>query len=253
MKTVSCALLLAISLLVEPLSAASFQFGRNANGLTGLANATLSDGGFDLQLEVGPDGALFNENESAGLGVDTSGIEGVTDGGSVGDRGKINIIDGTAPVSGTGEFVTFSFDKAGILETLLFDGVKDETLEYFTVEFPDAAVVTFFDSQTVLRLTNQGFTLADLGVPNPTIAPTEDDDFEAVDYAFSAGEQFTVTYGEIDFNAVLPGYVPRTGGAGNGARFEGIVVRAIPEPSAATLACFAAVCFAARELRARAA
>lgn len=253
MKTVFCAVLLAISVLVTPLSAASFQFGRNANGLTGLANATLSDGGFDLQLQVGPDGALFNENESAGLGVDTSGIDGVTDGGSVGDRGKINLIDGTAPVSGTGEFVTFSFDQAGILETLLFDGVKDETLEYFTVEFPDASAVTFFDSQTVLRLTDQGFTLADLGVPNPTIAPTEDDDFELINYPFSAGEQFRVVYGEIDFGTVLPGYVPRTGGAGNGARFEGIVVRPIPEPACVTLACVAAVCFVTRELRAGAA
>lgn len=252
MKTVFCAVLLAISVLVEPLSAASFQFGRNANGLTGLANATLSNDGFDLQLKVGPDGALFNENESAGLGVDTSGIDGVTDGGSVGDRGKINIIDGIAAVSGIGEFVTFSFDQPGILETLLFDGVKDETLEYFTIEFPGASVVTFFDSQTVLRLTDQGFTLADLDVPNPTIAPTEDDDYEAIDYPFAADEEFTVTYGEIDFGTVLPGYVPRTGGAGNGARFEGIVVRAIPEPACVTLVCVAVVCFVARGPRASA-
>ena len=32
--------------------------------------------------------------------------------------------------------------------------------------------------------------------------------------------EFTLTYGEIDFTNVVPGYVPVTGSSGNGARFE---------------------------------
>lgn len=250
MKLILGVLVPVLSLVVSSAMAESFIFGGNANGLAGQESASLTDVGFQLSLQAGPAGAVFNESDSDGMGIDSRGIEGVTDGGSVGDPDKFNIIDGTAPVSGQGEFVTFSFDTPGVIETLLFDGLKDETLEYFTLEFPDASVVTFFDAQAELRLTDQGFQLSDLGVPNPTLASDDEDDFPMVEYAFAAGEQFKVTYGQIDFASVLPGYLPATGGLGNGARFQGIVVRPIPEPATALLGLLAgALAVTARRYR----
>ena len=235
MKITLCLAMLFLLGPVRLSMAESFVLGSNANGIAGLASATINQGSFELSLEAGPTGAVFNESDSDGAGINTRGISGVIDGGASGDPDKFNIIDGAAAVSGTGEFAIFSFDQPGVLETLLFDGLKDETLEYFTVEFRNSSIVTFFDSQVESRLADQGFLLSDLGVPNPTIAPTEDDDYEDVEYAFAAGEQFKVTYGQIDFTNVLPGYVPVGGGSGNGARFQGVVVRAIPEPSALVL------------------
>lgn len=242
MKSVRWVAMIVLIFASNDASAEGFIFGSNANGLAGLADATLDDGGFQVSLEAGPMGAVFNESDSDGLGIDSRGIDGVSDGGSVGDPDKLNIVDGTAPVSGQGEFVTFSFNAPGVLEMLLFDGMKDETLEYFTIEFPDASVVTLFDSQVGVRLTDQGFQLSDLGVPNPTLAPAEDDDYPAIEYPFAAGEQFTLTYGQIEFASELPGYVPTTGGSGNGARFEGIVVRVIPEPTSVALSLAAVAC-----------
>ncbi len=228
---------IALSCCSHSCWAGNFTFGSDANGLAGLADATIIEqGGFALNLQAGPTGAVFNESDSDGLGINTRGIADVDDGGGGGDPDKFNIIDGTAAVSGQGEFVVFSFEQAGVVESLLFDGLKDETLEYFSIEFPNAMVVTVFDSQVEQRLTDQGFQLSDLGVPNPTLAPNEEDDFEVVEYAFEAGQEFKLTYGEVDFTNVLPGYVPVAGGVGNGARFQGIVVRAIPEPSTAVLA-----------------
>ena len=212
--------------------AASFIFGNNANVIGGSSNASLSDGDFELSLSAKPNGAVFNELDNDGLGIDTSGITNATDAGSTADINKFNIIGGTSSVSGQGESITFSFDRAGILQSLLFDGLKDETLEYFTVEFPDSSVVTFFDFEVEQRLNDQSFLLADLGVPNPTQADDSSDDFIGVNYAFTAGEQFTITYGEIDYLNDLPGYDPvGTTKFGNGARFEGILA-SIPEPSA---------------------
>ena len=213
-----------------------FLLGADANGITGSANASLTTGVFQMDVGAVPQGAVFNELDSEGLGIDTSGIAGVTDGGSSGDPRKFNIIDGTAAVSGMGETVTFSFAQNGILRSLLFDGLKDETLEYFSIEFPDASVISFFDFETELRLNQQGFQLSQLGVPNPTLADDSSDDFIGLGYIFLAGEEFTITYGEIDYTNVIPGYDPLgSQKLGNGARLSGIEVTPVPEPTTALL------------------
>lgn len=173
------------------------------------------------------------------MGIDTSQLAGVTDGGSAGDTTKFNSIDGTNPVSGSGEALTFSFDHAGVLKTLLFDGVKDETLEYVSLTLPNGTQLTIFDSQTEYRLNLQGFHLTDLQVPNPVQAQTEDDDLTGINFSFLAGEVFTLTYGEGDYDDV-PGYstfpnIPEAPNIpGNGALLQGVVV-AVPEPCSALL------------------
>ena len=220
--------------------AESFIFGNNANGLTGAANTSLAKGVFQMSLTAGPTGAVLDESDDDGLGIDTSAIANVTDGGSVGDTSKFNIIDGTAPVSGQGEFISFSFDQPGILKELLFDGLKDETLEFYSIEFPDSSVISFFDFETEFRLQQDvqavNYLLSDLGVPNPTEGLDSSDDLTGLNYVFDAGEVFTLTYGEIDYVSVLPGYDPvGSAKSGNGARFEGVTVIAIPEPSALLL------------------
>lgn len=240
MKRILCVAALLLGILQTTCFAETFQFGGNANGLTDHAAETISRGEFRLTLKAGPAGALLNENDNGGLGINTRGIDGVPDGGSGGEPDKFNIIDGTAPVSGQGESVLFSFDRAGQLQGLLFDGLKDETLEYFTIEFPDGSITTFFDFEVDRRLTDQGFSVASLGVANPVLADGASDDFTGINYRFAAGEEFAVSYGEIAFTTVLPGYAPTEAGVGNGARFEGIVVVAVPESSSAMLTLVAA-------------
>ena len=120
-----------------------------------------------------------------------------------------------------------------MLTELLFDGLKDETLEYFSIELPDSTVLSFFDFEVEMRLNDQGFQLADLGVPNVTQADDASDDLTGLSVPFAAGDRITITYGEIDFTNVLPGYVPLVGGVGNGSRFEGVSI--VPEPASLLL------------------
>ena len=215
--------------------AESFLFGENANGVTGQTAASLDSGPFRLELAADPPGAVLDEQDDEGLGIDTSSLMDVSDGGGTGDPRKFNLIDGNSPVSGQGESVEFSFQRRGILKDLLFDGMKDETLEYFSIAFPDASIITFFDFEAEFRLNQQSFQLAELGVANPTLAADASDDLIGVNYHFEAGEEFQITYGEIDYRNVLPGYEPLGSQKfGNGARLEGIVV-VVPEPACVTL------------------
>jgi len=160
--------------------AASFLFGSEAGGTNGAifsqvdrSTATLTEGVFTAYFAAGPVGALLDDRDSQGMGIDTSQLLGVSDGGSVGDVTKFNIIDGTNAVSGQAESVSFSFDRPGVLKSLLLDGVKDETLEYYSLVLPNGTVLTIFDSQTEFRLSNQGYHLTDLQVPNPVQAQTQ--------------------------------------------------------------------------------
>lgn len=212
-------------------TAGSFIFTSNANGLTGTAGGTLADGGLTLNINVGTPGALIDESDDSGMGVDSAGVAGVADA----KGNKFNMLAGSG--TGVGESVMFSFDQPGILNTLMFDGLKDETLEHFILEAPNGTVLTLFDFETEMRLNHQGFNLSDMGVANPTQAEDADDDVTGLGIAFAAGGVFTLTYGEIDYSgAVLPGYYPAnsslvpTGDTPNGARFEGIVATLVPEP-----------------------
>lgn len=233
-------------------SAASFLFGTEIGGQNSLifsqldrSSATLVDDSVAATFVAGPAGGRLDDRDEQGLGIDTSQLDNVSDGGSIGDTTKFNIIDGSNSRSGQGESIAFSFDRPGILETLLFDGMKDETLEYYELELPSGERITIFDSQTEFRLGLQGFSLSDLSVPNPVMAPTENDDLTGIGFAFNADDVFVLTYGEGDYtevpgyrtNPALPAGIPNT--PGNGARFQGVVVTTVPEPGAAMLACTA--------------
>jgi hypothetical protein len=227
--------------------AASFLFGADAGGVNGAifsqvdrSTATLTEGVFTAYFAAGPVGALLDDRDSQGMGIDTSQHLGVSDGGSVGDVTKFNIIDGTNAVSGQAESVSFSFDRPGVLKSLLLDGVKDETLEFYSLALPNGTVLTIFDSRTEFRLSNQGYHLTDLQVPNPVQAQTEDDDLTDIGFLFQAGEIFTLTYGEGDYDDVS-GYrtfptIPEAPNIpGDGSRFQGVIV-GVPEPRSALLA-----------------
>jgi hypothetical protein len=241
--------------------AASFLFGTNAGGANGViygqldrSSAQLTRGQFTATFDAAPIGALLDDRDAQGLGVDTSPLTNVSDSGNVGESTKFNVIDGTNPVSGQGESMNFSFDHSGVLKTLLFDGVKDETLEYFSLTLPNGSVVTIFDSQTEYRLSVQGYHLADLQVPNPVQAQTEDDDLTDINYPFSAGEVFTITYGEGDYGLIPdyhtnPDFPQFPNAVGNGARFQGVVV-AVPEPMS-SVSFLVAAAYAMLQLRRR--
>ena len=202
----------------------------NLHGLTGLTAGQVSTGPFTATIAAGPSGAVLNENDSQGLGVDNRLAAGATaDSGSNRGTTKLNIIGGSGAVAGSGEFVTLSFDRPGVLQHLLFDGVKDESLEYFQLILPNSEVLTIFDSQTHAKLNDQGFDLSDLQVTNPILCQDEEDNLYDLNYRFQAGDVFMIAYGEVDFGTQLPGYVPVVDQEPNGARFQGFSV--VPEPS----------------------
>lgn len=234
-----CSTALAVLTAGSAEASTTFQFRGNLNTdagqtVTGLATAAVTTGGFTATLEASPSGAVLDESDNRGLGIDSAPIPGVSDG----DNQRLNVLGGTGPLAGERESVTLSFDRSGVITDLFFDGVKDETLEYFTVTMPDASFINFFDFEAEFRLNQQGFVLADLGLANIVLAGDDEDDLRGVALPFGPGDEFTIAYGEIDFVNLLPGYVPLEGGSGNGARFAGVTV--IPEAGCLALACAAA-------------
>ena len=222
--------------------AASFVFGTAAGGQTnqviGQTTATQTDAGVTATFTAGPAGAVLDDRSSGGLGVNSRGL--ATSAVSDPEIDKLNLLGslpgGFTPLDGTGESISFSFDQPGAITSLLFDGMKDETLEYFVLTLPNGGVITIFDSQAEFRLGIQGFSLADLNVINPVEAQLEDDDLTGLNLGYNAGDVFTLTYGESDY-IEIPGYEPFPGEPiefGNGARFQGVVT-AVPEPGAAVL------------------
>lgn len=236
MKTTIYCACLASTLAANSAFAGSFNFASNANSLTGLASSTLIQPDIQLSIAVASPGAVIDDSDSDGLGIDSSAITGVID-----DKdSKLNVLKGAA--AGQGESLTFSFDKHGLLDQLRFDGLKDEPLEYFSLTLPTGQVLTLFDFEVEMRLNHQGFVLADLAVPNPTMADGPNDDFSNLAIPFAPGDIFTLTYGEIDYDGtVLPGYYPAdnnlnpTGDLPNGSRFQGLTATPIPEPTTLTI------------------
>ncbi len=220
--------------LCSQATAATVILGNNVHGLTGLTTGTIAADLFTATIAAGPLGALLNETNDQGLGIDNRLAAGATaDSGSTRGITKINIIGGSGPLAGTAEFVTLSFDRPGVLQHLLFDGVKDETLEFFAITLPNGQVLSVFDSQAQEKLNDQNFDLADLQVANPILCPDEEDDLYDLNYRFEAGAVFKITYGEVDYGTLLPGYVPVVNDLPNGSRFQGFSV--VPEPSALVL------------------
>lgn len=226
-----------IVLTILPLSKAKagdqlLVFGRNANNLTGQRSAVLNVSGTFVSISPATAGAVFDESDSDGLGLDSGGINGVLDE----EVSKFSRLAGTSASQFEG--IAFSFNKPGRLQELMFDGLKDEPLEYFSLITPAGEEFTLFDFEAGLRLEQQGFafTTGDLQVPNPTLADDASDDFTGLGIPYGVGEVFILSYGEIDFDgAVLPGYAPIDRSTPNGARFQGIRFMTIPEPTSLML------------------
>ncbi|MDZ4656266.1 MAG: hypothetical protein SH868_01670 [Bythopirellula sp.] len=235
LRTVTCVGIVGLLAGVQPVQGAIFQFGtgHTQNTISGLEQTVLVDEGVEMSLQAGPIGSRFNDSDPQGLGINSNNTSaGINDP----DQNKFNFITGHPTGTRVAESFTFSFNQPGILQDLLLDGVKDETLEYFVINFPNRNVLTIFDSQADFRLGVQGFSLGDLNVVNPIECQTENDDLTGINYAFAAGEIFTLTYGEGDYDDV-PGYktnpnFPQFPNAvGDGARFQGVVIEVVPEPT----------------------
>jgi len=227
-------------------AAHSFRFQSNLHGttVTGQSSAFVTAGAYDMSLTAGPVGAALNETHPQGMGIDSRRIAGALDVTSTTGVDKINVLEG--PAGGASETITFSFSRSGVIRDLLFDGVKDETLEYFQLTLPSGELLTFVDAEAEFRLTQQGFSLADLNVPNITPLVDGNDDRLGINLSFAAGDAFVLSYGNHPFPT---GYVPLQNELGNGARWEGLVI--VPEPSGLALAlCGAgALGWARRKLR----
>jgi hypothetical protein len=206
----------------SPAFAASFLFGLEAQGVSGLSSKTLTHDGISMSFAVGANlpGAVFNESDWRGVTIDSSAVAGATDieGGS-----KINLLAGPVVT----ESLTFSFDKAGVIDDVFFDGITDDALEFFRLESTGGYLATFFDFEIP--------AIVDVGLitePNIEFIYTDavlNDDRLAINIPFQAGEVFTLLYGQVD--SLLPHGAQR----GNGARFGGVNVHAVPEPAAAVL------------------
>ncbi|QDT74077.1 PEP-CTERM sorting domain-containing protein [Lacipirellula limnantheis] len=207
-------------------AAHSFRFQSNLHGatVTGQSSALVAAGAYGMSLTAGPAGAALNETHPQGMGIDSRGVAGALDATSTAGVDKINVLEG--PAGGASETITFSFDRSGVIRDLLFDGIKDETLEYFQLTLPNGELLTFVDAEAEFRLTQQGFSLADLSLPNITPLVDGNDDRMGINLPFAAGDAFVLSYGNHPFPT---GYVPRQNELGNGARWEGLVI--VPEPS----------------------
>ena len=219
-------------------SPATFLYKNNGNGasVVNQTSATTTDGAYQMEIAAVPAGSVFFIG-SNGMGVNPNGLNDPNGIGTVFDTepDKISIPRGTAPsVAGLPEAITFSFNRNGVIRDLLFDGVKDENLEFARLILPDGNVMTFMDSEVPTKLADQGFSLADITEPNIHLLVDGNDDLNGVSIPFLAGEVFTLTYGEFpypvrqDLDGPIP-YVPVDPQAPNGYRLEG--VRVVPEPA----------------------
>ena len=218
-----------------------FFFGSRQAGVDGLANAEIVASGVGLSLSATPNGAVLSEISSGGLGVNSRGIAGATDG----SNDKFDLLGGA--LQGQADGLTFWFDTPGVITELHFDGVKDESFEFFTLTTPSGDVYSLFDSQVGLRLSDT----AAIDQPNVTLLSETggaDDDLLGIAIPFEAGAPFTLVYGEYfpEPNELAPGFTPD---AGNGARFQGVVIDVIPEPTGLVTAAGAISLLCARTSR----
>lgn len=227
----------ALLLLVGPADgarAATFRFVSPASPLAGQTSGVLTDGGVTISLAALPDGATFNLQRE-GLGLNSLSVAGATDP----EPDRFNLLGGA--LAGSSEAIAFSFDQQGLLTSLDFDGVKDESFEFFRLETPGGQVLSIFDSQIGLRLVDIGL----INEPNVTLLTeigSPDDDLFGLAIPFGPGDVFRLIYREHspDPSNYQPGFVPETP---NGARFQGLTVELVPEPTSGgvTLAIAAAL------------
>ena len=211
-QAILVALALFVLICAKSALAETFSFGNDVNGITDQPMATLHGAEFTISLAAGPSGSTLYDVDPQGLGIDSRPVAF-----SDPDRSKFNLVDGSAPVAG--EAIEFSFDRAGVLTGLIFDGVKDETLEYFRLLIPGMTPIYFFDSQADPSAIN---------VPGDVVFLLEngamDDEVVDLRIPFQAGTAFDLSYGQLLM--------------GNGSRLEGITV-VVPEPSGLLLTAFA--------------
>lgn len=216
------ATLMLLSAIAANLSAATFEFSSSSSPINGLVSGDVTVDGVTMSLEAQPAGAVFRTGNS-GMGINSRGVAGVVDP----EIDKFDVLGGTA--AGTSDAFTFSFDHDGILTSLDFDGVKDESFEFFRLETPGGQVLSIFDQQIGLRLID----ISLISEPNVTLLTEEgsaDDDLFGLSIPFSAGEEFSLIYGEYipDPANYQPGFTPEQG---NGGRFAGVTVELVPEPT----------------------
>jgi hypothetical protein len=246
---------LACCLVGGSTRAASLVLGNNANGLTGqVGPALLSREGVTLTITQTLAGAKFDES-GKGVGVDARGTAaGVLENTSLGGPDKLNLQQSlgpltafTAPAVFYGESLQFGFDQVGTITALMFDGVKDESFEFFRLESSTRGVLhSFFDAEIGLRITDPAL----LTVPSKLLLSdaivSGNDDRAGLAIPVAPGEVFTLTYGEF---VVTPNML-RPGNSlleGNGARWEGVVFTPVPEPAAlVTISLLIAARFASR-------
>lgn len=242
-----CALLASLLGLAATVSgadaqSATFTFGHQANHLNNAPAVQLTSAGVTMDLAAGPVGSGLNEsNSDLGLGVDSTAV--LQAGGL---PTKFERLDGVS------EFVEFSFDRAGVLEGLNFDGIKDESLEYFLLETAGGLRVNFFDSAANTTIPGAIDNAVALGaITGQVVYLLEDANYndEAIGLGipFAAGEVFRLTIYDVGGGlgaAFEPIDVP------DGGRLQSIAV-AIPEPAGVVLAACAAVgvAFLARRRR----
>ncbi|MGD9721253.1 MAG: hypothetical protein AB7O59_08595 [Pirellulales bacterium] len=226
-------LMIVVALLASAAEAETFTFGFDANNLNGTPSTTLTAGAFSMDLAAGPAGSgLWETNSIFGMGVDSEAVLGP--GGLPARFDRIN---------GTSEYIEFSFGQSGILTGLNFDGVKDESLEYFLLE-STGVHVNFFDSfanTTIPGAVDNALLQGAItgGVVYLLENGTYDD--ETIDLAipFVAGQIFRLSYQEVG-GGLGAQYEPTI--APNGARLQGISV--VPEPGAWKLFAVGALLFA---------
>jgi hypothetical protein len=218
----------------------TFPFGGSQNNFNGLDAATLSSGTFEMQLAAGIPGSKLNETSSSGMGIDGRPLSGT--GAIDTEPALFNTLSGTGPFSGAAESIRFSFDRQGMITGMNFDGVKDESLEYFILERSDGARWNFFDSAannfvhpvTMMPVIGSVDDAAMAGaVSGIVIYLAEnamiDDEAQGLAIPFAAGQEFTLAFHFLgpEFGSALDS---------NGARFQGITVVAVPEPASPFLA-----------------
>jgi hypothetical protein len=208
--------------------AATWRFDRFAQGLNNLTGKTLQPiDSLQPTIAVGhPANAVFYEGGD-GLSINSTGIAQITDQDGA---AKINMVTVNGLPKAAAESIAFSFNKSGVLTGIDFDGVKDESLEYFVLTSTSGTRINFFDSFANASIPGAVSNAAGMGIVTGEIVylmenAQFDDEAQGLRIPFTAGQQFVIAYAE------LPPVAHIEYQAGDGSRLQGISAELVPEPS----------------------